>query len=454
MTDARALAYQILLQMDRNGSYPDRLVGSMLDRHPLPHERDRALVTELVYGVLRWRARLDWHIDGLSRVKPRKIAPPVRLLLRLALYQMLFLDRVPDHAAIHEAVKTARSTQPPHIAKFVNAILREAQRRHPRWDLPSRLEDPAGYLVHVASYPPWLVNRFLAEWGVESTAAFCEASNETAPLALRVNPLKTTTSEVLRLLGESGIDGEPSSCLENAVRLHRPGRDVSRIPLYEQGAVQVQDEASQLVSRLVDPRPGERVADLCAGFGGKSTHLGILMKNRGDLLAVDEASWKLEHLADNARRQGLSIVRTLGADVLELSSASAGLFDRVLLDAPCSGFGVLRRNPDIKWRRGPKDPYRFGRLQSSLLERGSALVKPGGVLVYATCTVFPEENEAVARRFSEARPDWVIEDASEFLPSGARHMADPPFFQSRPHLHGVDGFFAARWRRPLQREDR
>jgi 16S rRNA (cytosine967-C5)-methyltransferase len=224
-------------------------------------------------------------------------------------------------------------------------------------------------------------------------------------------------------------------------------QDLTRTPPYREGLVQIQDEASQWVGHVVSPEPGERILDLCAGFGGKSTHLGALMENRGEIVSVDEAAWKIEELRGNALRQSITIIGGRAAGALELSPGELGDFDRVLLDAPCSGFGSIRRNPDIKWRRGPKDPYRFSRIQNALLQQASRFVRKGGVLVYATCTVFGEENERVAERFEAENPHWRGEPAADFLPEASRSMAEGPFFRSWPHRHGVDGFFIARWRR-------
>ncbi|GKT08211.1 16S rRNA (cytosine(967)-C(5))-methyltransferase RsmB [Desulforhabdus sp. TSK] len=447
MINARSLAYQILLHLNRKAAHPDRLIRAMLERHSRLEERDRALLTEMVYGVLRWQGRLDWHIDQLSRVSAKKIAPEIRILLRLALYQILILDRIPPHAAVNETVNLAKATQPPHVVGFVNALLREALRRGADWNWPSEEEDPAGRLAVMTSYPPWFIQKCLKELGADETSMLCRASNTIAPMTLRVNTLRTSASEVLQWLRGRDMDAEPSPYLPDAVRITALRQDISRLPIFQEGWIQVQDEASQLISHLAAPQPGERILDLCAGFGGKSTHLGILMGNVGEVLAVDHSPWKLEELRQNAARQGVGIVKILAGDVLELKPEAIGTFDRVLLDAPCSGFGALRRKPDIKWTRHLKDPYRFSQLQKSLLAHASRFVKEGGVMVYATCTFFREEDEGVAEDFSAAHPGWDVQPAGSCLPEGAQSMVEGVFFKSWPHRHGTDGFFGARWRR-------
>ncbi len=447
MINARNLAYQILLHIQKDASHPDRLIRGMLNRHSLLEERDRALLTELVYGVLRWQGRLDWHIDQLSRTSPGRIDPAIRILLRLALYQLLMLDRIPEHAAVNEAVKIARSTQPPHLVKFVNAILREAIRREGHWEWPPVEKKPVEYLSIASSHPRWVVDRFIREFGYETAESFCAANNTVAPVTLRVNSLKASTAEVIQRLAEKSIHADRSPYLPDAIRISGLRQDLGGIPIYRAGWIQAQDEASQMISHIVAPQGGERILDLCAGFGGKSAHMGMLMGNEGEIVSVDKSAWKLEELHGNSERLGIGIIRPVTADIMELPPEGMGTFDRVLLDAPCTGFGTLRRNPDIKWRRNVKDPYRFSRLQGELLGRAALFVKGGGILVYSTCTVFREENEGVAQFFTDSHPDWVPEPVDDRLPEACLGMSDGFHFRSWPHLHGIDGFFAAMWRK-------
>lgn len=447
MVTPRVLAYQILLHIEQKASHTDLLIRTALGRHSGMDERDRALLTELVYGVVRWRLRLDWHIDQLSRIKPEKIAPPVRIMLRLALYQMLFLDRVPNHAAVNETVKIAGASQPEHIVRFINAILREAGRRGDDWNLPSAEKEPASHISIMTSHPAWLVLKMAEQIGIEEARLFCDANNQVAPTVFRVNTLKASRSHVIESLQKEGLDAVPSPHLLHAVRLSSPRRDVTQTEAFREGWIQAQDEASQLVTHLLAPAPGERVLDLCSGFGVKSTHLGIFMENEGEVLSVDNSAWKLEELAKNAERQGVGIIRTLTEDIMKLDPAKTGLFDKILLDAPCTGFGAIRRNPDIKWNRHIKDPYRMSQLQKELLDHCAAFLKSGGSLVYATCSVLCDENEMVARHFSEFHPDFHLEAAADHIPPACSAMASGSYLRSWPHKHDVDGFFAARWKK-------
>jgi len=447
MVSSRLLAYQILLHLEQKAEHTDRLIRSALERHSMMEERDRALLTELVYGTVRWRERLDWHIDQLCRIKPEKIASPVRVLLRLAFYQLLFLDRVPDHAAVNETVNIAKANHPEHIIRFVNGILREAVRRRGNWEWPDEETNPAGYAAKMTSHPEWLVRKIAEQIGIEETKLFLEANNTVAPAVYRVNTLKATRLQVVQSLAESGLDAAPSPFLLHAVRLLAPRRDITRSPAFESGWIQAQDEASQLVTHVLDPRPGERVLDLCSGFGIKSAHLAIFMENEGSVLSIDNSAWKLEDLERNARRQGIEIVETLAADIMELDPDRIGRFDRVLLDAPCTGLGVIRRNPDIKWNRHIKDPWRMSQAQNDLLSRAASFVADGGVLVYATCSVLTDEGEAVAEHFSRTHPEFQVDPVAAHLPESCSAMTSGPYLRSWPHRHDVDGFFAARWKK-------
>jgi len=447
MVTSRTLAYQVLLHLERKASHPDRLIQTALERHSQLDERDRALFTELVYGVVRWQERLDWHLDQLSKTRPDKIDPAVRVLIRLALYQVLFLDRIPNHAAVNDAVDIAKTSQPPHVIRFINAILREAVRKGDGWNYPDSLKDPAACVAVMTSHPVWFVRKLFDQIGPEETELFCESNNRVAPAVFRVNTLRATRGGVMESLQAEEIDAAPSPRLDHALRVFSPRRDMTRTSAYRQGWIQAQDEASQIVSLLLAPVPGERVLDLCSGFGVKATHIAALMKNDGEVLSVDKSAWKLEELQRNAERQGVTIIRTLTEDIPALQPESIGLFDRVLVDAPCSGLGTIRRKPDIKWRGHVKDPYRLSLLQKELLSHAARFLKAGGVIVYATCTVFTDENESVAQHLTESHPELAIEPAAENLPGACREMVSGPFFRSWPQKHDVDGFFSARWRK-------
>ena len=345
----RAIAMHILLQVARRASFPDVLLDIYLKEHPDLDPRDRALVTELVYGVLRWQGRLDWIIDQQATIKPDKIALPVRVILRLATYQLLFLDRIPAAAAVNEAVKLAKTSQPPHVVRFVNGILRAISRQSESLQKAQLEGSSENRLSVLYSYPAWLVQRWLAALGYEETEAFCAAGNQVPPTSIRVNTLTTTVEALAGSFRDFGFSVEPGNLAPEALHLRSIRTDISSLVQYRSGEFQVQDEASQLIAHLVQPQPGEHVLDACAGFGAKSTHLAQLMENQGKITALDNQGWKLTRLVENAKRLQVSSIEPVEMDVLELQpSFEQRCFDRILLDAPCSGLGVLRRNPDIK----------------------------------------------------------------------------------------------------------
>ncbi|MBW1980692.1 MAG: 16S rRNA (cytosine(967)-C(5))-methyltransferase RsmB [Deltaproteobacteria bacterium] len=448
--NSRSMAMHILMQVAQQGSHADVLLSGCFKRQATLDARDRAFITELVYGTLRWQARLDWIIDRYARMKSARMALPVRVILRLATYQLLYLDRVPPSAAVNEAVKLAKASQPLYIVRFVNAVLRSiaANRDALRDALPEK-STPERWAV-AFSFPGWLIEKWLAELGQQETEAFCRSSNEVAPTTIRVNTLKTTVTELARVLGARGFKVTPGRFSPEAIHLDNIRTDLSSLPEYLRGEFQVQDEAAQLVSHLVAPQPGERILDACAGLGGKSTHLGQLMKNEGRLTAMDKQGWRLNHLQENARRLQISCIDTKEVDLLEMGAAHPWLasFDRILLDAPCSGLGVLRRKPDIKWKINKKDLRRLQRTQLALLAAVAPMVRPGGLLVYATCTVSREENEAVVQEFLGCHADFCQEAAVSALPRQSREVVDENGnLRTWPHKHGIDGFFAVRLRR-------
>jgi 16S rRNA (cytosine967-C5)-methyltransferase len=438
-----------LLQVARHASFPDVLLDIYLKEHPDLDPRDRALVTELVYGVLRWQGRLDWIIDQQARTKPDKIALPVRVILRLATYQLLFLDRIPAAAAVNEAVKLAKTSQPPHVVRFVNGILRAISRKRKILQKAQLEGSSENRLSVLYSYPAWLVQRWLDSLGYEEAEALCAAGNHVPPTSIRVNTLKTTVEALAGSLRDLGFSAEPGNLAPEALHLRSIRTDISSLVQYRGGEFQVQDEASQLIAHLVQPQPEEHILDACAGFGAKSTHLAQLMENQGKITALDNQGWKLTRLMENAKRLQIINIEPVEMDVLELQpSAEQRCFDRILLDAPCTGLGVLRRNPDIKWKVKPKDFHRLHLVQAQMLSRLAPLLKPEGVIVYATCTVSSEENEETLKGFLSEHPDYHLESARPYLPIGCGGTVNPMgALQTWPHKHGVDGFCAARLRR-------
>ncbi|RLB03194.1 MAG: 16S rRNA (cytosine(967)-C(5))-methyltransferase RsmB [Deltaproteobacteria bacterium] len=446
MLSPRAIAHKILLHIEQESGYPDRLLQSYLDRYDNLDPRDKGLITELVFGVLRWQGRLDSIISRFSSVKLKKINPVVRIILRTAIYQILFLDKIPARAAVNEAVKLARESQPDYVVRFVNAVLRKVSDNIESLKKVDETNLTASGIAEIYSHPKWIVDAWVKELGTEETAELCRANNKTPPTSIRVNTLLTTSENLAEELRRAGIEVQPCKYAPDALEVKKGHFNLQRLEAYEKGLFQIQDEASQLVAHILTPRPEERILDACAGFGGKTSIFAQLMENSGEIMAVDLSPWKVAALEENLERLKIGIVGTLQTDVRKLNEMNIKPFDRIFLDAPCSGLGVLRRKPDIKWKRRPGDVYRLSLLQRDLLDSLASLLRVGGVLVYATCTLLNIENSEVIESFLQNHPEFCIEPISDTIP-WMKVFARGPYFCSFPHRHGTDGFFAARLKR-------
>jgi 16S rRNA (cytosine967-C5)-methyltransferase len=441
---ARALALDVLLRVHGGPVHADATLAEALAASRLS-TRDRALATRLVYGALAWQGRLDWHLAGSLTRGVETLDPAVLLVLRLGLYQILLLDRVPDHAAVATSVDLVKR-RVPAAAGLVNAVLRRAIRERERpLDLPDADDEPAAHLAIALSHPRWLVERWLARFGRAATRALLAADNDPAPTVLRARPGERDALAA-RLAG-AGVACEPGRFAPHAV--HVDAVDPHALPGFVAGGFSVQGEASQLIPLLLDPRPGMRVLDACAAPGGKTAALAELMDDRGTVVAVDHRRRGARAIARNAARLRLRSIAPLVLDARTAATALApGSFVRVLVDAPCTGFGTLRAHPEIRWRRGPADVARLAAQQRAILEAVTPLVAPAGVLVYATCTLVDEENEDVVRAWLAAHPELVRERADEHLPESARPLVDASgALVTLPHRDGLDGFYAVRVRR-------
>jgi 16S rRNA (cytosine967-C5)-methyltransferase len=398
----------------------------------------------LTYGVIRWRGRLDWVIQHFSKVPFNKIEPGTLHVLRLGLYQILFLSRTPSSAAVNESVELAKRTRGKGGAGFVNAVLRSSIRQKEEILYPEWEQDPALHISVVQSHPLWLVQRWIKELGVEETLRICKYNNQISSLTLRTNTLKISRVDLIAKLWKKELKPLPSVFSEEGILLQNPP-PASELPFLKEGLCIIQDEASQLITSIVDPKPGERILDACAAPGGKTTHMAQTMENRGEIYALDLSKGKLDLIEGICQRLGIKIVKTIKGNAATSLPISQGLvFDRILADVPCSGFGTLRKNPDLKWRRGEKDSKRLIELQFSILDNLSAYVKEGGLLVYSTCTVFHEENEDVVERFLNEHPEFQLDRMEKVLPEKFHLFFRNGYFKTFPPQNEMDGFFAAR----------
>jgi 16S rRNA (cytosine967-C5)-methyltransferase len=437
----RSLAVDILNRIDEAGLFAEPLLDQALSGSRLTNIHDRHLLTEIVYGTLRKRGRIDGIIARFYKGDMAGMETGVKNILRTAVYQLLFTDRIPPFAIVNEAVKIAKIS---HRASsgLVNAILRNIIRRQENITDPDFSKNPAAHISQVHSHPLWLVERWLKQFGPEETLAICRANNDIPPLSVRINGLKTTREPVMAALGQSVFEARKTAFSPDGLILSGGAVPLRETPSYREGHLQIQDEASQLITGLVDPKPGMTVLDACAGAGIKTSHLAERMQNRGRILALDRSGQKLKALRANMKRLGITIVETSIQDVSEdPDDALPADFDRVLVDVPCSGLGTLRRNPEIKWRIRPADIDDFSSLQKRLLDQAARCLKRGGILVYSTCTITPEENEAVIRDFLSRSGDFHLENPPDLVP--ASMVTGEGFFKTRPDLHGTDGFFGA-----------
>jgi 16S rRNA (cytosine967-C5)-methyltransferase len=437
---AREVAVRVLERVEADASFADLALEHELAARRLS-PRDAALAMELVYGTLRWQRYLDWILAPHSRRRLETLDARVRVILRVTAYQIALLDRVPSFAAVNDAVTLAPGT--PGVKPFVNAVLRSFARRAPREREPAAPRDPVDALATRCSFPTWLAARWVARIGREEAEALMRASNERPPLTLRANALRTDRDALAeRLAAEEGLVGRPTRHAPEGLVVG-PGGAPGSWRAFGDGSFAVQDEASMLVARLLAPGSGTTVADVCAAPGTKTTHIAELMADRGRILAFDREPERLALVREAATRLGITIIDARAGAVDALAPGFRDACDAVLVDAPCSNLGVLRRNPEVKWRRQPSDLDLASRRQSAILAAAATMVKPGGRLVYATCSLEPEENETVVSAFLQGRPEFAIDPPDRFpLPLDA-----DGWLRCRPDRHGTDGFAAVRFHR-------
>jgi 16S rRNA (cytosine967-C5)-methyltransferase len=430
VSPARLAAFEILQRVEE-GAYASILLVSKEEQlGPL----DRALCHELVMGVLRRQLWLDRLIEYYSDRKVSAMDAGVRIILRLGLYQLRFLSRVPASAAVNESVNLVSFARLRSAGGFVNAVLRRAT-REPEVDPVSLTADPIERIAVATSHPTWLIERWTKAFGSEETEAFAHANNEPAPVAFRVVTNRADEAEVLERLRRAGASLIPSKVASRAWRITGAGSLLSE--LTANGEVYLQDEASQLVSQALAAKPGDRVLDLCAAPGSKTTQIANNNSDSATIVASDLHEHRLRAVVSAAKSQGLKSIHCVALDGLRPLPLAEESFDRVLVDAPCSGTGTLRRNPEIRWRISPADIEELSGRQKQLLFNAARTVKPGGLLVYSTCSVEPDENEEVRQTFLENNDSFE----SVRLPLDSSLVGSSDFARTWPHREGADGFF-------------
>jgi 16S rRNA (cytosine967-C5)-methyltransferase len=441
--NSREISLVVLERVEQTEAFAKEVLERRIENGRLSR-RDRGLARELTYGTLRWRGYIDAGLNELLRHDLGTLPCSIRNILRLGAYQLLFLERVPDFAAINESVALARRHGHAGTAGLVNAVLRRVAQRRDEFPLFSEEADGIERLAIRCSHPRWLVERWVGCWGEDATYDLCCAANRTPPFVVRVNSLRTDRESLLRRLRAEGVECEAGRYVEEAIRL--TGRvDLMRLKTFREGLFQAQDESAMAVTALLDPQPGERIVDLCSAPGGKAGHISERTGGEALVLAVELREARLRHMLANVKRLGIRRLAPIVADGTTFPARGAA---RVLVDAPCSGTGVLRRRADLRWRLREESIGDLTRVQAALLENAARLVLPGGVIVYSTCTLESEENESIVEAFLRGHEEFRLENASQFVHHDLVDAAG--YVRTFPHIHDLDGTYAAR----LVRTDR
>jgi len=440
---ARHFALKVLYQINEEAAFANLALDKAFSEIRLADPRDKGLATELVYGCTKYRGRLDWIIDQFAKPKVKKMAPWVRNTLRLGLYQLMFLDKVPVSAAVNESVKLAKKYGHPGTVKFVNGVLRNIERNKEKIIYPDFNTNPIEHLSIVYSFPKWMAESWVKSFGPKKALELCRYFNIPSPLWIRTNTLQVSRSELIKKLAEEGIKAVESQRAPEGLRL-LDNVDISKIKSFQAGFFTVQDESSMLVSHVLLPEPGQVVLDVCSGPGGKTSHLAQLMNNKGQILAFDIHEHRLQLIKDTCTRLGITNVKTGLKDARYLTQIIEDQVDAVLVDAPCSGLGVLGRRADARWRKSPEDTEVLQKVQKEILREVSQLVKPGGVLVYSTCTITSQENQDVLEDFLKNNKEFYLDcNLNKYLPYNTDEGTEG-WIQFLPHIHQMDGFFIAR----------
>lgn len=426
--NSRKIALQIVVQINEEGAYANLALDKALLAYPDLDRRDKGLITEIVYGSVKYRGRLDYILNQYAQTKVNKMNVWVRNILRTALYQMLFLDKIPVSAAVDEAVNLAKEKAPKGSDKFVNGVLRNIERNREKLTYPHKGKQPVQYLSVWYSFPQWIIERLVKQYGVKQAEQLCQYFNEPAPLWIRTNTLKINRAELQQQLNDLDLAVIISENCEEGLKFTQ-GVNLHQLELFQKGYFTVQDESSMLVAGTASPKPHQKVLDVCSAPGGKTTHMAQMMQNTGEIIACDIHEHRLMLIKENCERLGITNVQTKLQDGLLLhESFAAESFDVVLVDAPCSGLGVLGRRPDSRWTKRAGDIQELSAIQKGILAKAAPLVKQGGTLVYSTCTIVAEENQQQVAAFLAEHSEYSLETEKQYL----------------PFVDNMDGFYIAK----------
>lgn len=445
MQNPRQIAFLALREVHRRGAFADVALDRTFRNSELT-DLDRRLVTELVYGSVRRMRAIDFIIDKLATKKSSQQPPELRTILHLGLYQLQYLNNIPPSAAVNTTVQLAKENGFSGLSSFVNGLLRQYTRLTDQELNPltvTNYKSTVERLGILHSFPDWIVEMWIEQLGETETEQLCQWFNQSPTIDLRINPLKSTIAEIETAFKSQNISVSRIPHLPQALRLNGSSGAIQNLPGYREGWWTIQDSSAQLVTHLLDPQPGETIIDVCAAPGGKTTHIAELIQDIGTIYACDKTANRLKRLTENADRLQMRSIEIHTGDSRQFPEF-INLADRVLLDAPCSGLGTLHRRADARWHHTPENIQAQSQLQSELLANAANFVKSGGVLVYATCTIHPLENETVIQSFLANNPHWQIEPPTIDLPV---QPSPEGWVKVWPHRHQMDGFFMVRLKR-------
>lgn len=436
---AREIAVKVLKDVETGKAKSDTIINNYFNQSSL-ERLDKAFAMEMVYGTLRERAKIDHIIQQFYNHDYQKMDVDIRNILRIGVYQLFYLTKVPKWAAVNESVELAKKLKNQFLGNLVNGVLRNISNNIETINFKVKGGTFADQIALQYSHPKWLLARWLTRFSLQEAQDLMSANNTPPTISFRINPLKTTLAEVEQMLSEKQVHYK-TSLLENFLI---PEKFFDMEELLKMGYASVQSEAQAIACMLLGAKPGDQILDMCAAPGGKSTFLAEQMRNTGKILALDLYGNKLQDISRLATTLGISIIETAKQDARLFQTEEK--FDRVLLDAPCSGTGVLSRRAELRWRLSPNDITTLAKTQRELLNNATRLVKDEGIIVYSTCSIEPEENQQLVNAFLYDRPDWMIQDAREVLPTALHHLVNPQgAVEILPHIHHLDGAYAVRF---------
>ena len=441
MTTARKLSLEAIYRINEKGAFSNIVLNKLLNKSDLD-QRDKSLATQLVYGSVRWRNSLDYIINHFANRKVKKMTPWVRNALRLGVYQIKYLDKIPGPIAANETVEVAKKNCNRGAVKFINGNLRNIVNNIDSVQYPSLEEKPVQHIRYRYSQPQWLVQRWVKEYGIDKTIAICKQLNQIPSTVIRTNTLKLTPEQLIENLAAEGAQVENIEQVPEALNLV-DYKSIAKLESFQRGEFFVQGLSSMLVAHILNPQAGDSVVDLCSAPGGKTTHFAQLMDDQGIINAVDIHSHKLELIQDNCQRLGISSVETYCSDGREVEFANKT--DKILVDAPCSGLGIMAKKPEIRWQKKPQDLEQLQELQLELLANAAGILKGDGELVYSTCTFTPEENKEVINNFLAQFSEFSKVDLTDqALELGLGDYVEDGMIQIIPDSNLLEGFFIAK----------